>query len=105
MTNPTRRQVLAGTATALAWAGATGLGCRHRAAKGGARERRALVLGAGLAGLSTAYELKKAGVAVTVLEAQARVGGRVFTRRDAFNGLYAEMGEEYVDASDKFLRA
>jgi len=40
-----------------------------------------VVLGAGLAGLSSAYELRKAGYAVTVLEARDRVGGRNWTVR------------------------
>lgn len=60
-----------------------------------------LVVGAGLAGLAAAYELDRAGVPVTVLEARSRPGGRVRTYRDPFaDGLYAEMGAEYVDASD-----
>lgn len=36
----------------------------------------AIVVGAGLAGLSSAYELEKAGWQVTVLEARNQVGGR-----------------------------
>jgi len=65
--------------------------------------RQVLVLGAGLAGLATAYELKKAGYAVTVIEARTRPGGRVLTYRDPFaDGLYAEMGAEYVDATDEY---
>ena len=65
--------------------------------------RNVLVLGAGLAGLAAAYELKKAGYGVTVLEARSRPGGRVLTYRDPFaDGLYAEMGAEYVDATDEF---
>jgi monoamine oxidase len=65
--------------------------------------RQVLVLGAGLGGLAAAYELKKAGYAVTVLEARSRPGGRVLTYRDPFaDGLYAEMGAEYVDATDEF---
>ena len=65
--------------------------------------RQVLVLGAGLAGLAAAYELKKAGYAVTVIEARTRPGGRVLTYRDPFaDGLYAEMGAEYVDATDEF---
>lgn len=35
------------------------------------------VVGAGLAGLASAYELAKAGIAVTVFESDNRVGGRV----------------------------
>jgi len=65
--------------------------------------RQVLVLGAGLAGLAAAYELQKAGYAVTVLEARSRPGGRVLTYRDPFaDGLYAEMGAEYVDATDEY---
>jgi len=65
--------------------------------------RQVLVLGAGLAGLAAAYELKKAGYAVTALEARTRPGGRVLTYRDPFaDGLYAEMGAEYVDATDEY---
>lgn len=41
-----------------------------------------LVLGAGIAGLVTAYELQKAGYDVTVIEARDRVGGRAWTVRD-----------------------
>lgn len=40
-----------------------------------------VVLGAGIAGLVAAYELRKAGYYVTVLEARDRVGGRAWTIR------------------------
>ena len=40
-----------------------------------------VVLGAGIAGLVSAYELRKAGYKVTVLEARHRVGGRTWTIR------------------------
>src|SRR5688500_5364420 len=42
---------------------------------------RVLVLGAGLTGLTVAYELGKAGYDCRVLEGRARPGGRVFTVR------------------------
>lgn len=43
--------------------------------------RNVVVLGAGMSGLTVAYELEKAGYNVTVLEASNRAGGRVFTVR------------------------
>jgi monoamine oxidase len=43
--------------------------------------RSVVVLGAGIAGLVAAYELRNAGYRVTVLEARNRIGGRVWTIR------------------------
>jgi monoamine oxidase len=43
--------------------------------------RSVVILGAGIAGLVSAYELQKAGYKVTVLEARDRIGGRVWTIR------------------------
>ncbi|AQG81118.1 flavin monoamine oxidase family protein [Spirosoma montaniterrae] len=56
-----------------------------KAAANGRREngkpRTVVVLGAGLAGLTAAYELGKLGYDCTVLEARNRTGGRVWTVR------------------------
>jgi monoamine oxidase len=59
--------------------------------------QRVIVVGAGLAGLSAAYELTQAGHNVIILEARTRAGGRVFTMREPFaDGLYAEAGAMQV---------
>ncbi|HYG82337.1 MAG TPA: FAD-dependent oxidoreductase [Pyrinomonadaceae bacterium] len=72
--------------------------------KGG--PKKVIVIGAGLAGLAAAYELARAGHAVTVLEARTRAGGRVYTMREPFSdGMYAEAGAIYVpDNHDWTLR-
>jgi monoamine oxidase len=61
------------------------------------RAQRIIVIGAGMAGLSAAFELKAQGHDVTILEARTRPGGRVFTMRDVFpDGLYADAGAMQV---------
>jgi len=68
-------------------------------------DNRIIVIGAGLAGLSSAYELDKAGYNVILVEARSRPGGRVSTYRDQFSdNLYSEMGAEYVDSTDKHVQ-
>lgn len=68
--------------------------------------KKVIVVGAGLAGLAAGYELTQAGHDVTILEAQARPGGRVQTLREPFSdGLYAEAGAMNVfDTHDWTLR-
>ena len=57
------------------------------------RKKKVIVVGAGLAGLSAAFELNKAGHEISILEARTRPGGRVHTLREPFSdGLYAEAG-------------
>ncbi|HYX47643.1 MAG TPA: FAD-dependent oxidoreductase [Sphingomicrobium sp.] len=45
------------------------------------RGRSVVILGAGISGLVSAYELQRAGYKVTVLEARNRIGGRAWTIR------------------------
>ena len=56
---------------------------------------RAIVVGAGLAGLSAATALEAGGAQVEILEARDRVGGRVWSRQ-LENGAVIEMGAEFV---------
>ncbi len=57
--------------------------------------KRVIVAGAGIAGLSCAWELQRRGHDVQVLEASNRTGGHVFTFREGLaDGLYADAGAE-----------
>lgn len=57
----------------------------------GPREgRRVLILGAGIAGMAAAYEMRRAGYEVRILEYQNRHGGRCLTIRGGDR--YTEMG-------------
>jgi len=68
--------------------------------KRGAGGKRVVILGAGLAGLAAAWELRGAGHDVTILEAQLHPGGRVHTIREGLSDdLYAEAGAGRIPAS------
>ena len=62
-------------------------------------QRKIVVIGAGLAGLSAAYELSGLGYDVTVYEARDRVGGRVHTLHDFVKKKVAEGGGELIGAN------
>src|SRR5687768_14505246 len=56
----------------------------------------AVVLGAGAAGVAAARALHEQGMNVVVLEARERIGGRVFTCRDARSSMPIELGAEFT---------
>src|ERR1700745_4168968 len=96
----TRRELIGSAAVAL-W-----LARVARAARGARRTVRAdvAVVGAGLAGLSAARQLVRAGRDVVVLEARDRVGGRTLNH-DLGNGVISEVGGEYVGPTQGRIQA
>jgi monoamine oxidase len=64
---------------------------------------RVIVAGAGLAGLAAARALEAYGADVTVLEARSRIGGRVWTIRDAFGRQQAEAGADFIESEQRAL--
>jgi monoamine oxidase len=84
----TRRAFVASTA-------ATGLAAA--AACSGESGPRVIVVGAGMAGLGAADELRRAGVRPIVLEARGRIGGRVHTVEDL--GAPIDLGAAWIHNS------
>ncbi len=60
-----------------------------------------LIVGAGVAGLSTARSLRAQGLGVTVIDARDRLGGRVHTLRERGWPLPIELGAEFIHGSDE----
>ncbi|MDX2254447.1 MAG: FAD-dependent oxidoreductase [Pseudanabaenaceae cyanobacterium bins.39] len=65
-----------------------------------------IVIGAGLAGLTCAQQLKQSGLDVTIVEKSAGVGGRMATRR--LQGTWVDHGAQLIsiksDDFDRFIR-
>ena len=112
-TRISRRQLLnavgaAGGAAAV-HAAATALGLLPEVARAGqialrpagGRPRHVVIIGAGIAGLTAAYELRRAGHRCTVLEASHRPGGRSLTLRHG--DVVDELGARQVCEFDDHL--
>ena len=67
---------------------------------------KVVIVGAGMAGLVAATERLRAGHDPIVLEAQNRVGGRIFTLREPFSdGLYGEAGAMRIPRTHRLTMA
>jgi len=104
-----RRRFVAGTSAAAA---ALALeACFPPFKRGGAptappKIEPVLVVGAGIAGLTAAYRLWQRGVPVRVVEAQQRVGGRMYSLRGGFpDGQVVELGGELIDSGHQRIQA
>ena len=70
------------------------------------RGRRIVIAGAGLSGLTAAYHLANAGASLHVFEASDRIGGRVWTFREApIAPFHAELGGELIESDHRAIRA
>jgi monoamine oxidase len=58
-----------------------------------------VVVGGGIAGLTTAYRLRQSGMDVDLYEGRGRVGGRIFTA--TINGRIAELGGQNISDGGK----
>jgi monoamine oxidase len=64
-----------------------------------------LIVGAGIAGLTAADYLNRAGVPVRIIEASQRVGGRILSRAKALGtDTTVELGGEFIDSGHKNIR-
>ena len=68
----------------------------------GRAEADVVVVGAGLAGLTAARELQRAGVSVLVLEARDRVGGRVLNHHLA-DGHVVDVGGQFSGPAQRHI--
>ena len=66
----------------------------------GARTQpKVVIVGAGMAGLNCAYQLKKANITAKIYEASTRSGGRMYTKSNVMaQGLTTEFGGEFIDS-------
>ena len=62
------------------------------------------IVGGGVAGLTAAYRLQKAGAAPVLFEASNRWGGRMLTIYDFYKGMFWELGGEFVDTDQEEIQ-
>jgi monoamine oxidase len=101
----TRRGLVGTAAAAGAGAALPGAAAADERRRGRGRRLRAdvVVVGAGLAGLTTADELTRLGHSAIVLEARDRVGGRTWTKRVA--GAPVDHGGQWIGPQQERIGA
>lgn len=62
-----------------------------------------VILGAGIAGLVTAYRLNQLGIPNVIYEASPRIGGRIWTQKGFNQNQFIELGAELIDTEHTAL--
>jgi monoamine oxidase len=99
----TRRRLI-GTAATGAAVAAVPASARAATSSASTRSADVVVVGAGLAGLTAARQVVKAGRSVIVLEARDRVGGRILNHQLASGG-YSELGGMFTGPTQDHIQA
>lgn len=96
---PVSRRAFLRAAGGVALAATAGELLRPIEVLAGAQAPRVAIVGAGIAGLSAGYHLRRAGIRPQIYEASTRAGGRILSVRDAVApGLVTEFGGEFIDS-------
>lgn len=70
------------------------------------KDKKIVIIGAGMAGLNAAYQLQKLGITSQVYEAANRHGGRMYTMKNIFGeNITTDIGGEFVDATHEDIIA
>ncbi|MBP0016662.1 MAG: FAD-dependent oxidoreductase [Cyanobacteria bacterium SBLK] len=85
------------------------VGCKHSSSNAFTQkgtDAKIAIVGAGLAGLNAAYQLKKAGYRATIYEATNRTGGRMSTLKDVVGkGIWTNQGAEFINSDHEDMRS
>src|SRR5690349_6795705 len=104
-----RRQVVGGDAVGAATlaAPAAAEAAKKKKAKPKPRKADVVVVGAGLAGLVAARDLRRAGKSVIVMEARSRVGGRCYSKPIGIPGArdVANLGATFIGDTQRRITA
>jgi len=101
----TRRKLLGSAAAGAAGAAVAASPLAARRRHKHHRRAEVIVIGAGLAGLSAAREIRKAGHSVLVLEARDRVGGRTLNEKIDHGRAISEVGGQYAGPTQDHILA
>ncbi len=91
-----RRRFMKQLSTGIAGAALSGQFLRCRPTQ---RQPAIAIVGAGIAGLTAAYYLERAGLRAELFEASGRVGGRIRSAKGLLaDGIVTELGGEFIDS-------